>query len=352
MISADAESIQSGKFRRLLRLSLHSMLVLMTSTPDLFHFAAQYHRALPDRVRRYLSGRGVPGYVVDQRLLGWNGTRITIPVFNRRGVCAFFRLAKYPYDKSDSPKMLSSRGTSAELYGWEVLFRRPQKVIICEGEFDRLVIEACGFDAVTSTGGAGTFRKEWATAFAEIQDVYFCFDRDEAGRKGALRIAQMIPHAKIVELPEEVGDGGDVSDFFVRLRRTADDFVGLLAVARPAPPLARQETRLTTSPASEEKASQLRAEVERIKREVRIEDVVDCYVQLRRAGKTYVGRCPFHGDRVPSLTLYPEQGTFHCFGCSAHGDALTFLQKVEHLGFKSALHTLDQFRSNHEPRTE
>lgn len=319
---------------------------------DLFHLAAKYHRALPDRIRRYLSGRGIFGYVVDHRLLGWNGARITIPVFNQRGVCAFFRLAKDPDDKSDSPKMLSSRGTSAELFGWEVLFRRPKEVIICEGEFDRLVLEACGFDAVTSTGGAGTFRKEWVSAFAEIPEVYVCFDRDDAGRKGALRVGQLIPHAKIVELPEEVGESGDVSDFFVRLRRTADDFIGLLGEARPAPPLAGPEIKRTPSPNSKGKASQLRAEIERIKREVRIEDVVDCYVQLRKAGTTYVGRCPFHDDRVPSLTLYPEQGSFHCFGCGAHGDALTFLQKVEHLGFKSALHTLDQFRSNHESRIE
>ncbi len=318
----------------------------MLIAPDLFYFAAKYHRALPDRVRRYLSTRGIPGYVVDQRLLGWDGTRITIPVFNRRGVCAFFRLAKDPDDKSDGPKVLSSRGTSAELYGWEVLRLNPKRVVICEGEFDRLVLEANGFDAVTSTGGAGTFRKEWAAAFAAIPNVCICFDRDEAGRHGALRVGQMISHARIVELPEEVGESGDVSDFFVRLRRTANDFVALLAEARPAPPLAREETKRTPSPASGEAASQLRAEIERIKREVRIEDVVDCYLQLRKAGKTYVGRCPFHDDRVPSLTLYPDQGTFHCFGCGAHGDALTFLQKVEHLGFKSALHTLDQFRSN------
>ncbi len=320
----------------------------MPSAFDLFNLAAQYHRALPDRIREYLHGRGISDEVIDRRLLGWNGSRITIPVFNRKGVCASFRLAKDPNDRSDGPKMLSSRGSRVDLYGWEVLRLNPKRVIICEGEYDRLVLEANGFDAVTSTGGAGTFRKEWAAAFAAIPNVCVCFDRDQAGRNGALRIGQMIPHARIVELPEEVGESGDVTDFFARLGHTGDDFVGLLAEARPAPPLARQDMKRTPSPASEEGASQLRAEVERIKREVRIADVVDCYVQLRKAGKTYVGRCPFHDDRVPSFTVYPEQGTFHCFGCGAHGDALTFLQKVEHLGFKSALHALDQFRSSHE----
>src|SRR3984893_13516599 len=134
----------------------------MPSPPDLFHLAAEYHRALPDRIRGYLHARVIPDEVIDRRFLGWNGSRITIPVFNRNGICAFFRLAKDPDDQSRSPKMLSSRGSHVDLYGWELLRLRPKRVIICEGEFDRLVLEANGFEAVTSTGGADTFRHEWA----------------------------------------------------------------------------------------------------------------------------------------------------------------------------------------------
>src|SRR5216684_6619898 len=214
----------------------------MPSTPDLFHLAAQYHRALPDRIRAYLNARGIPDEVIDRRLLGWNGVRITIPVFNRNGVCAFFRLAKDPDDSSDAPKMLSLRGTHVELYGWEVLRLRPKRVIFCEGEFDRLVLEANGFDAVTSTGGAGTFKPEWIDAFAEIPEVYVCFDCDYAGRQGALRVAGMIAQAKIVELPEEADRGGDVTDFFVRLGKTSGDFESLLSQAQPAPPEKPLET--------------------------------------------------------------------------------------------------------------
>src|SRR5713226_7734263 len=176
----------------------------MSSTTDLFYVAAKYHHALPERIREYLHSRGIPDKVIDRRFLGWNGSRITIPIFNRKGVCASFRLAKDPDDKSDSPKMLSSRGSHVDLYGWEVLRLRPKPVIICEGEFDRLVLEANGFEAITSTGGAGTFRPEWAEAFKEIPNVYFCVDRDDSGRKGALRVARMIAHAKLVELPADV----------------------------------------------------------------------------------------------------------------------------------------------------
>src|SRR6266852_1064472 len=177
----------------------------MSSTTDLFYVAAKYHHALPERIREYLHSRGIPDKVIDRRFLGWNGSRITIPIFNRKGVCASFRLAKGPDDKSDSPKMLSSRGSHVDLYGWELLCLRPKRVIICEGEFDRLVLEANGFEAVTSTGGAGTFKEEWAEVFKEIPEVYLCFDRDDAGRQGALRVARMIAHAKNVELLADVG---------------------------------------------------------------------------------------------------------------------------------------------------
>lgn len=318
----------------------------MLPTPDLFHLAAQYHRALPERIRQYLNARGIPDAEIDRHVLGWRGTRITIPVFNRRGVCAFFRLAKDPDDASDSPKMLSSRGNRAELYGWEILRLRPTRVIICEGEFDRLVLEGNGFDAVTSTGGAGTFRREWAEAFKNIPEIYICFDRDEAGRKGALRVARMIPQAKLIELPPEVGEGGDVTDFFVRLGKGRGEFEKLLGAANPAPP----ETPLRATTTATDEAG--RERIERIKRDVSIETVVGAYLQLRRSGITLIGLCPFHEDHRPSFTVYPETGTFHCYGCGAHGDAISFIQKVEHLSFLQALDVLERLRSYDETRPE
>ncbi len=85
---------------------------------------------------------------------------------------------------------------------------------------------------MTSTGGAGTFQHEWAEAFESTPEVYVCFDRDEAGRRGALRVARIIAHAKIVELPPEVGDGGDVTDFFVGLEGSREDFERPLSEAK------------------------------------------------------------------------------------------------------------------------
>ncbi len=194
----------------------------------------EYHRNLPERIRDYLrQQRGIADTVIDLQLLGWNGHRITIPILDRQGELAFFKLAKDPEDQSDSPKMLATPGAHAELYGWERVLSRPSQIIICEGEFDRLVLESQGFAAVTSTGGALTFRPEWAEAFREIPNVFVCFDNDDAGREGAERVARLIPHARLVRLPEEVGYGSDVTDFFVRLGKTREEFLRLLARGCP-----------------------------------------------------------------------------------------------------------------------
>lgn len=111
--------------------------------------ALRYHDALPTDVREYLNARGIPDEVVDRNLLGWTGRRIAIPIFSLDGAVVSFRYAKSPHDHTDSPKVLSELGADAELYGWETLAKTPYRVVICEGEFDRLVLEARGFPAVT-----------------------------------------------------------------------------------------------------------------------------------------------------------------------------------------------------------
>src|SRR5436309_10955920 len=171
----------------------------MKTQPELAALAANYHKALPGRIRQYLNNRGITDLLIDCHLLGWNGNRITIPIFNREGEVAFFKFARDPEDKVPGPKMLASPGSYVELYGWEEVLKSPSQIIICEGEFDRLVLEVQGFIAVTSTGGAAVFRREWAAEFQTIPSVYVCYDLDEAGTRGAERVASLIPHSRIVE---------------------------------------------------------------------------------------------------------------------------------------------------------
>jgi DNA primase len=240
--------------------------------------------------------------------------------------------------------MFATRGAQAELYGWDDVLYKPEEIVICEGEFDRLVLKAQGFRSATSTGGARTFRPEWAKEFEAIPHVYICFDRDEAGRQGAIEVGQMIPRAKIIELPEEVGEGGDITDFFIRLGRTDEDFRLLMQAAKPAP--AGEETPRQVRP-STQLSREGRERIERVKTAVPIAAVVGRYVKLEPSGETLAGLCPFHKDEHPSLTVYPETGTFYCFGCGTHGDAIDFLRKVERLGFREALDALEGFDRHH-----
>ena len=78
-------------------------------------------------------------------------------------------------------------------------------------------------------------------------------------------------------------------------------------------------------------------EIEQLKSSLRIEEVVGRYVKLDRKGISYVGLCPFHEDHHPSLMVNPQKQTFNCFACGEHGDAIGFIQKMEHCTFMSAV---------------
>jgi DNA primase len=309
--------------------------------------AEGYHRDLPPNIRRYLNDRGIPDVTIKKHLLGWSGTRVTIPVFGRNeGEVLQIRFAKSPEDTSDSPKVLTQFGAELELYGWDTLARRPNRVVICEGEYDRLVLESRGFPAVTSTGGASSFRKEWVPEFARIRHVYLCFDRDKAGEEGARRVQTLLPQARIVKLPADVGEKGDVTDFFVRLGRSAVDFEIMLANAAAAKSEnpAKPPTIRTPRPA----AKALGRRARRILKQVPLAEIVEHYAVLRASGRRLVGRCPLHEEKTASFTVYPGQNTYHCFGCGAEGDAITFLKTKESMTFKEAIETLERFELTHE----
>jgi len=70
--------------------------------------------------------------------------------------------------------------------------------------------------------------------------------------------------------------------------------------------------------------------------------VVQDTVPLRRAGTTYKGLCPFHGEKTPSFTVNRERGFFHCFGCGVGGDVFKFVELRDKVGFGEAVRTLAQ----------
>lgn len=83
-----------------------------------------------------------------------------------------------------------------------------------------------------------------------------------------------------------------------------------------------------------------RFDVERIKADNPIENVVARYVELKRRGRVLVGLCPFHQERDPSFTVWPGDGGWYCFGCGKGGDVIDFVMKIENVDFKEACEIL------------
>ena len=71
-----------------------------------------------------------------------------------------------------------------------------------------------------------------------------------------------------------------------------------------------------------------------------IEDVVSSYVTLKRAGSNLLGLCPFHSEKTASFTVFPNTESFHCFGCGAGGDVISFVRRIENLDYPSAVEFL------------
>lgn len=85
------------------------------------------------------------------------------------------------------------------------------------------------------------------------------------------------------------------------------------------------------------KASAEREEIEEIRRRLDAVALVSEVVPLKKAGKSYKGRCPFHNEKTPSFYLNPTTGLYKCFGCGKAGDVFRFVMEIHNMTFPEAL---------------
>jgi DNA primase len=85
---------------------------------------------------------------------------------------------------------------------------------------------------------------------------------------------------------------------------------------------------------------------------VDIVDVVGQHVKLKKAGANYQGLCPFHSEKSPSFSVSPTKQFYHCFGCGAHGSAISFLMEYSGLGYVDAIEDLARSAGLDVPREE
>src|SRR4029078_3491212 len=79
-----------------------------------------------------------------------------------------------------------------------------------------------------------------------------------------------------------------------------------------------------------------------VKNKLSLAEVVGETVSLKKAGTTYKGLCPFHGEKTPSFVVTPQRETWHCFGCGLGGDIFSFVIQRDSVTFPEALRTLAQ----------
>jgi len=202
--------------------------------PD--NIVSDLHQSLlsrPDITERLANERGVSIAILKEWEIGWHERtgRVAIPIRDENGVCVNVRL--YSFTESGTQKMLSWRQGFGTARLWPLEAFEEPYVFLCEGEMDRLVLADRGINAVTSTGGAKTWKSEWSKWFDGLQ-VRIVYDMDRAGDEGARKAAGSIAeHAlevKIIRL-DLTKAGEDITDYFVNYGYGIDDLRELSAAA-------------------------------------------------------------------------------------------------------------------------
>lgn len=180
--------------------------------------------------------RGLDRKTIVDNELGWDGDRYTIPVRDEDG--ELLNVRRYKMGAESSNKMLNWTGHGqAQLYKADIL-RDNEEIVITEGEMDCILLNQYGIPAVTHTAGAATFRPNWAGKFVD-KVVYICYDNDDAGRKGAAKVNQILnafaKHVFIMDIGAMIPTkGADVTDYLHKEGHTSSEFMGLMNAAEEA----------------------------------------------------------------------------------------------------------------------
>ncbi|HSW99567.1 MAG TPA: toprim domain-containing protein [Patescibacteria group bacterium] len=196
--------------------------------------AAIYHDTMPNDIREYLrSERLLSDDIIDHFQLGYmqrrDGNWITIPVTDRDGNVLFMKLRQDPYSPSENQPKYMSTGGEASIFNAQILKNKPDALVVCEGEFDCMVLHSMGVPAICSTAGAGTFKPDWIRQLDFVRELYIVMDNDKAGRDGTKMLQLQLEEQEIdiavlvVTLPDSVGEKGDITDFFRAGLGTVDD---------------------------------------------------------------------------------------------------------------------------------
>ena len=180
--------------------------------------------------------RGLTDETIAAFRLGWDGERITIPVFDEEG--NLINVRRY-LSTGGKYKMLGLTGHN-ERRLFRPVAEREQEIILTEGELDCIIAVQEGFNADTVTSGAGNWKDEFTPRFRDKR-VVIVYDNDDTGRRGAQLVGRILqtvtPAVFVLAWPDNFKAKGDVTDYFVELGGSREDFRKLLATAPPFVPI-------------------------------------------------------------------------------------------------------------------
>ena len=319
--------------------------------------------------------RGISDEVISTYELSWDGSHIVIPVHDIKGNHLFNKYRRDP-ESTEGPKYKYEAGASSVLYGLKTLNKENKMLVICEGELDCLRLLSASVQAISSTGGASTFKEGWAKYINEnFEQIYICLDSDDAGIKGAFKIHAMIPRSKIIWIPKEYKD---VTEF---LQKSGKTFTSLLLDsesyllpedwkgAKTKKEMVAYERQYKTAIDSYmERARDVRAAYQSDKHlQYVITMFMNKFNEVKRAIKYFQVKrddfnndklaqakqvpipqfirfnndntacCIWHQEKTPSMHYYEKQNRVKCFGCDKLGDVIDVVQQLNQCNLSDAI---------------
>jgi DNA primase len=220
-------------------------------------------------------------------------------------------------------------------------------ILITEGELDCLVAWSHNIPAVTSTGGAQSFQEGWTNYF-NGKEVILCFDNDQAGADGMVRILDFLPDAKVMFIPDRpnmkditdyVASGGDLQTLiksakhFATISDVKEDMLSRIATFQSVYFHNAYIKAHTKSNVKYERKAFSNDSVTNAKL-YPIPNLIEF--------KQNKAPCPFHNEKTPSFTYFPKTNTCYCFGCSKVADSIEIYKKQHGCSFTEAVAKLNE----------
>ena len=271
---------------------------------------------------------------------------IVFPVHDLNGDFSFNKYRRNPLDDT-KPKYWYDKGGKVTLYGWHKA-KDSKTILICEGEKDCLVAWSHNIPAVTSTGGALSFQEDWAELFRD-KEVIICFDNDEAGANGTIKVLKYVPQAKVLFIPDRA-NMKDISDYVVNggdlhsLIKTAKRLNTLEAVSDDKSRRLALYQSIYFHNAFIKEHTKVNLEISKVKTfsDDKVTNAKAYPMTKIMKFESNKARCPYHKEKSGSFTYFPKDNRCYCFGCGKSADAIDLYMKLHDCSFVEAVKQLNK----------